>query len=258
MHNCACQRTNWQISRLAWHIGDRAPAPGQPAGREKKRDLLSLIGVLHHAAKVIKPGRTFVRSLIDASMTVKSLDHHVHLNARARADITWWHLFAQSWNGTSILPPQVPGHCTYSDASGSWGAGALWGKEWFHFQWPASWADAHISPKEMAPIVVAVAIWGSNWAGERVCRFSDNMAVVYAINKGSAKDPQLSRLLRLLFFFTAAHGVTIVARHVPGEDNTLADAISRNKLPLFHSLYPQAHPQQAAVPHTLQQLVLEQ
>ena len=146
----------------------------------------------------------------------------------------------------------------YSDASGSWGAGALWGKEWFHFQWPASWADVHISPKEMAPIVVAVAIWGSNWAGERVCCFSDNMAVVYAINKGAAKDPQLSRLLRLLFFFTAAHEVTIVARHVPGEDNTLADALSRNKLPLFHSLYPQAHRQQAAVPHPLQELVLGQ
>ena len=27
---------------------------------------------------------------------------------------------SQSWNGTSILPPQAPGHCTYSDA---WGRG---------------------------------------------------------------------------------------------------------------------------------------
>ena len=40
-----------------------------------------------------------------------------------------------------------------------------------------------------------------------------------------------------------------------GEDNTLADTLSKNKLPLFHSLYPQAHRQQAAVPHPLQEPV---
>ena len=58
-----------------------------PRRSGKKRDLLSLIGVLQHAATVVKPGRTFVRSLIDASTTVKSLEHYIHLNAHARADI---------------------------------------------------------------------------------------------------------------------------------------------------------------------------
>ena len=85
-----------KLADLKARLAYWGPGPSSRTARRlgKKRDLLSLIGVLHHAAKVIKPGRTFVRSLIDASMTVKSLDHHVHLNARARADITWWHLFA--------------------------------------------------------------------------------------------------------------------------------------------------------------------
>jgi hypothetical protein len=47
----------------------------------------------------------------------------VHLNTQARADITWCS-FAQPWNGTSILPPQLLSHRIYYDA---WGAGALWG-----------------------------------------------------------------------------------------------------------------------------------
>ena len=52
-----------------------------PRGRQasptagKKRDLLSLIGLLSHAAKVVRPGRAFIRSLIDKACTVSSLEH---------------------------------------------------------------------------------------------------------------------------------------------------------------------------------------
>ena len=116
----------------------------------------------------MKPGRTFARSLIDASTTVKSLEHYIQLNAQACADITWWHLFAQSWNGTSLLPSAEPTQVTYSDASGSRGCGALCKTQWFYLQWPASWASTHLSPKDLAPIVIAIAVWGVGWAGQRI------------------------------------------------------------------------------------------
>ena len=76
-----------------------------PRGSCKKRELLSLIGHLSHAAKVVKPGRAFLRSLIDASSSVRGLSHWVHLNKGARADIAWWHTFLRSWNGTSMMQP---------------------------------------------------------------------------------------------------------------------------------------------------------
>ena len=110
-------------SKSGWITGCR----GAHRRSGKKRYLLSLIGVLQHVATVVKPGRTFVRSLIDASTTVKSLEHYIHLNAHARADIMWWHLFAQLWNGTSLLPSAEPTQATYSDASGSWGCGVMQG-----------------------------------------------------------------------------------------------------------------------------------
>ena len=56
-----------------------------------KRDLLSQIGLLNHVATVVKPGQTFLGSLIDASSTVKSLEHHVHLSAHASVDLVWWY-----------------------------------------------------------------------------------------------------------------------------------------------------------------------
>ena len=94
----------------------------------KKRELLSLIGHLSHAAAVVVPGRTFLRHLIELSSTVCHLEHHIHLRARARSDLMWWLVFVENWNGISYLTPSQ--RC-YSDASGSCGCGAYWQGSWF-------------------------------------------------------------------------------------------------------------------------------
>ena len=113
----------------------------------KKRDLLSLLGLLHHAATVVRPGRAFLRSLIDTAATVQALDHRVHLNSSARADLAWWHTFLRTWNGTSIMPPTNPPLILVSDASGTWGCGAFYENCWFQLQWPDSWSSVTIAPK---------------------------------------------------------------------------------------------------------------
>jgi hypothetical protein len=45
-----------------------------------KRELKSIIGSLSHACKVIKPGRSFLRRLIDLSKVAKRPNHHIRLN----------------------------------------------------------------------------------------------------------------------------------------------------------------------------------
>ena len=47
----------------------------------RKRDLLSLIGILSHACKTVRAGRSFLRRLIDLSTEVKQLNRFVRLNA---------------------------------------------------------------------------------------------------------------------------------------------------------------------------------
>ena len=54
-----------------------------------KRELLSLIGYLQHACRVIKPGRSFLRRMIDLSAGVRALHHRVRLNAGFRSDLKW-------------------------------------------------------------------------------------------------------------------------------------------------------------------------
>ena len=51
--------------------------------------MLSLIGKLSFASKVIPASRLFLRRLIDLSATAKHLHHHITLNKEAQAEIQW-------------------------------------------------------------------------------------------------------------------------------------------------------------------------
>lgn len=78
-----------------------------------KRDLLSLVGHLAYATKVVPEGRPFLRRIIDLATSFKHLDHPVRLNADFKSDLMWWHLFLHTWNGVSCLhthtrsPPDI-------------------------------------------------------------------------------------------------------------------------------------------------------
>ncbi len=121
-----------------------------------KHDLLSLLGHLSHATSVIRPGRTFVRHLIEAA---GALYHHVRLNAQCREDLQWWTSFGLQWSGRVIWPATNTSVVCVSDASGSWGCGAYQHIPlWFQLVWPNHWLEEHIAAKEMVPVVVAAAL----------------------------------------------------------------------------------------------------
>ena len=91
-----------------------------------RRELESLVGVLNHACKVVRSGRTFLRRMLDLLKGNRHplRPHPIRLNRSFRSDLTWWRLFAARWNGVSCLPPSsnLPRLQMASDASGSWGA----------------------------------------------------------------------------------------------------------------------------------------
>ena len=201
----------------------------------------SLLGHLSHAAVVIKPGRIFLRHLFSLMARVSMRHHYVHLDVMARADLAWWDCFLIDWHGASFIPvDNDPSFRVFSDASGSFGCGAICtDNHWFQICWPPSWAEVDIAAKEMVPVVAAAAVWGRGWCRHQVTFHSDNAAVVSVIQRRSAKDPLLLHLLRCLYFYAAYYQFSYCASHVPGVDNVAADALSRNNMSLFSSLIPQ-------------------
>ena len=228
----------------------------------RKRELLSLIGHLQHACRVVRPGRTFLRRMIELSTTARELHHYVRLNAGFRSDLRWWALFLPGWNGVSMMATVVNGPHSgtlTSDASGNWGCGAFISQgEWFQFQWPTMWSSVHNTVKELLPIVMACAVGGRRWSGQRVRCLCDNAAVVAIINSGRSKDALAMHLMRCLFFFRAHFNLSIYAAHIPGKDNIAADSLSRDNVPLFRQQVQHAAAQATPLPQELcQALVLQ-
>ena len=75
-----------------------------------KRQLLSLIGRLAFACKVIPAGRIFLRRLLDLAHSVGELDHHLQIHSEASQDILWWLSFAES---CSFFPRTIVDHCQW-------------------------------------------------------------------------------------------------------------------------------------------------
>ena len=94
--------------------------------------------------------------------------------------------------------------------------------------------------KELLPIVLAAAVWGPLWRGFTVCCRCDNAAVVAIVNSGRSRMDRAMHLMRCLSFFLARWDMTFVCRHIPGVDNSAADALSRDSLSSFQRLVPDA------------------
>ena len=218
-----------------------------------KRELLSLIGVLSFACKVVKPGRMFLRRLIDLSTTVHSLNHHIYLNAEARADIKWWIDFLPSWNGSAIIqsPPQTSYSLTlFTDAS-FLGFGATFQSEWFSVPWPPEFLDFDINFRELFAIVAAVMTWGHRWHHQQILFYTDNLTITHIWRFGSCKNKDLMRLVRHMFLFTAKRNINVLMQHIPGQSNVIADCLSRLQVQKFHRLSPHSNQQQTTVPPSL-------
>lgn len=70
-----------------------------------KRQILSLVGLLQHATKVVKQGRTFVARMYKTAAKVKELAYYTRLSKEFKSDLFWWHFFLEHWNGLSLLRP---------------------------------------------------------------------------------------------------------------------------------------------------------
>ena len=140
------------------------------------------------------------------------------------------------WNGTSMLFPikaNNPDAHIWSDASGGWGAADWYQGKWFQVRWEdfQQFGGVSIAAKEFLPIVVAAATWGREWTGKTVCFHCDNAAVVSVLRGGYTREQHMAHLLQCLFFIEANLIFFAVSSHVPGAQNTIADALSRNQLP---------------------------
>ena len=225
----------------------------------KKQQLLSLIGKLSFICKVVRPGRIFLRRLIDLSTSVNKLHHHITMNKSVREDLKWWMEFLQSWNQTSIIPESF--HITsadiklYTDASGM-GYGAIYNNEWIQGRWVGNSSKYSIDFKELFAIVASVLTWGKHWVGKKIIFFTDNLPITQIWDTGTSHSKEVMVLVRKLYLFAAQIGFSVSLKHILGIYNPIADSISRFQVKKFKELAPQAEERPTQVPQSAIELLL--
>ena len=136
------------------------------------------------------------------------------------------------------------------------GCGAFSGQAWFQLKWVGQLQGHSITVKELISIVIAAAVWGPRWRGSSIQVLCDNAAVVAILNQNSSREKEVMHLVCCLAFIMAKFQFLLSASHIPGVQNTATDALSRNKLDIFHSIYPQANSSPAPLPAALLDVLL--
>jgi hypothetical protein len=211
-----------------------------------REQLQSLIGILSFAAKVVAPGRTFLRRMIDH---LKTVPHHIDsatpfpLSSDFQKDLQWWRQFLTQWNGISIIPDVdwSPAHtlAIYTDACVD-GYGALFGSHWFACQWTKQEEEQAARDKrdsmpfkELYALAKAAMTWGHQWKGRKILFRCDCQPVVDAWRRGDSNKPAISNLIRTLLFIAATHDFNMNIIHIPGVKNVYADMLSRGQVERF-------------------------
>ena len=212
-----------------------------------REQLQSLTGVLSFASKVVAPGRTFLRRMIDHLKTLPSSDSNsttqYPLSSSFNMDLQWWRSFLSKWNGVSIIPDTnwTPAHALsiYTDACVE-GYGAVYSTHWFSCRWTVEEEQQaardkrdSMPYKELYALTRAASTWGSEWRGRKILFNCDCKPIVDAWRKGDSRQPHISHLIRTLLFIAATHDFNLNIIHIAGVDNVCADLLSRQQVARF-------------------------
>lgn len=219
------------------------------------KELQQVIGKLNFATRVIPAGRAFAKRLAWLTRGLTQKHHRARLTEGVREDMEQWDRFLRDFNGTLIWQkPWVHAYELelYTDSAGGIGFGAILGTAWTSGAWPQTWHDAgvtrNIALLELVPIVVAFNIWATELANRQITLWSDNQAVVQAVNTGHAHCARVAALLRRLLGAQFRGNIAIRARHIAGAENSVADAISRFQWAEFRELAPAADREMTPMP----------
>ena len=209
------------------------------------RDFLSLLGQLNAAADLVMLGRLHLRPLqMFLRNQWKPLKltycHQIGMTTEILQHLKWWlqedhyHRYHQG------IPLRIdpPSHTIFTDASLSgWGAHVEPEGLLFHGVWTEDQSRLHINVLEMKAIFLSLSRAVHKVKNSTVLVSTDNTTVVaYIRRQGGTHSTVLSEELWNVLNLCLAHNIQLLAKHIPGRFNTLADQMSRIDKPISTEL----------------------
>ena len=97
--------------------------------------------------------------------------------------------------------------------------------------------------------MLALATWGKELTNSVLKIHTDNEALHFVINKQYSKEDLVKTWIRKLVLLSLEFNILLKAYHISGENNFLADHLSRLEVDKFVNLHVSANEQPSAPPN---------
>ena len=202
------------------------------------RDFLSLLGQLNAAADLVMLGRLHLWPLqisLRNQWKPQNLpySHQIGMTTEILQHLKWW-LQEDLYHQGIPLRIDPPSHTIFTDASLSgWGAHVEPEGLLFHGVWTEDQSQLHINVLEMKAIFLSLSQAVHKVKNSTVLVSTDNTTVVtYIRHQGGTHSTELSDEVLNVLNLCLAHNIQLLAKHIPGRFNTLADRMSRVDKPI--------------------------
>ena len=158
-----------------------------------------------------------------------SIFHLVQVKNPLLPHLQWWTQRCNIFKG-ACLDQIRPQETIWTDASNQ-GWGAHLGTQNISGTWSPTQTSEHINVLEMLAVRNALYHFERSLEGKTVLIRSDNSTVVCYINRqGGTNSPQLCMIVWNIFQWCLNRNISILAAHIPGKKNSLADSLSRGNV----------------------------
>jgi hypothetical protein len=211
-----------------------------------------LAGLVTFCASAVQLGFVFCRRLWTFIASYQRRWHKSYkrrLPAAVREDIQWWHDLFPTYNGVRFFDDSKREMVhLFADASvHGMGAFFLEGIQSQTCVWqdhvaqlPQDHAFAETLPPwddtkpfdinifEITALLRAFELWGNGWSRKMIILHTDSSTAHLGLVKQTLRSPEHNEPLRRLLLLSAHRDIKIEPLHIAGEDNGLADALSRD------------------------------
>jgi hypothetical protein len=190
-----------------------------------KHQLQSILGLLMYLHKAIKPACLFVNRII-ALLRIAPHNGLVHVGQEFRRDLEWFCRFAQVYNGITRFDKSIIliDYEVYTDASLN-GIGAHCGNRVYAYSIEGK--GDNIAYWEALNVLVALRTWADKFMHKTVRVWCDNAAAVSIFQTSKGSDRVLQAIARNIWLLSAIWDINLICEHIPGEQNKIADLLSR-------------------------------
>ena len=197
--------------------------------RATQRELQSLMGSLQFVASVSPTTRIFTNRILQCLREAPQRGAET-LSLGFRKDVKFFLDLLPQYNGVRVLRKEdIGGQESLELDACLTGCGACTDDQYYSEQFPQEVLDQQhtIAHLEFLNVTIAVKVWGTRWAGQRVRVACDNSNTCLALQTGRSRDPFIQHCIREIFLVSTRQDIEVRIEHRPGVQLVRADALSR-------------------------------